>query len=141
MELRLPAQRLYAEARLPRYGRPGDAGLDLFSTEEHELGPGERHVFGVGVAVAIPEGYVGLIWDRSGLGTKGITSLGGVVDATYRGELRVTLVNTGGEPYRVLAGDRIAQMLVQAIPTVVVEDVAELPTTVRGDNGFGSSGR
>lgn len=141
MALQLQVQRLHTAAQVPRYGRPGDAGLDLFSIEEHTLGPGERHVFGAGVAVAIPAGYVGLIWDRSGLGAKGITSLGGVVDATYRGEIKVTLVNTSGEPYRVLTGDRIAQLLVQAIPTVVVEEAGELATTVRGSNGFGSSGR
>jgi dUTP pyrophosphatase len=140
--LRLAVRRLSADAVSPRYGRAGDAGLDLFASEQYELAPGARHVFGTGIAIAVPDGYVGLVWDRSGLATSaGITTMAGVIDATYRGEVRVPLLNTGDEPYVVQVGDRIAQLLVQAIPVVEVIEVDALDETQRGDAGFGSSGR
>jgi dUTP pyrophosphatase len=140
--LTLPVRRLNAGAVLPRYGRLGDAGLDLFSAEHHELAPGTRYVFGTGIAIAVPDGYVGLVWDRSGLAAHGgLTTMGGVIDATYRGEVRVPLLNTGDEPYIVHVGDRIAQLLVQAIPIVEIVEVDALDDTHRGSAGFGSSGR
>jgi dUTP pyrophosphatase len=140
--VRLLVKRLHQDAQLPRYGRPGDAGLDLCSVEQHTLAPGERHAFATGIAVAIPSGYVGLVWDRSGLASRhGIKSLGGVIDETYRGEVKVALVNTGNTDYEVQGGDRIGQMLIQAIPTVEVVEASELDDTVRGQQGFGSSGR
>lgn len=140
--LKLPVRRLSADAVAPRYGRAGDAGLDLFAAEQYELAPGTRHVFGTGVAIAVPDGYVGLVWDRSGLAVRaGITTMAGVIDATYRGEVRVPLLNTGDEPYVVHVGDRIAQLLVQAIPVLDVVEVDALDDTQRGSAGFGSSGR
>lgn len=142
MTLSLPVQLLHPAAVLPRYGRPGDAGLDLCSCEERELASGERHAFGTGVAIAIPEGYAGLVWDRSGLAVQaGLTTLAGVIDAGYRGEVRVPLLNTGAQAYRVQVGDRIAQLLVQPVPTISVEQVDRLDSTARGGAGFGSSGR
>jgi dUTP pyrophosphatase len=138
----LSVQRLVPMARLPRYGRPGDAGLDLFATEDYSLAPGERHAFATGIAVGVPAGYVGLVWDRSGLALRaGITTLGGVIDATYRGEVLVPLLNTGNQQYLVHAGDRIGQLLIQAIPVVEVAEVETLDGTDRGSSGFGSSGR
>ncbi len=140
--LTLKVQRLHPSATLPRHSRPGDAGIDLYASESFDLGPGERHVFGTGIAIAVPDGYVGLVWDRSGLAARaGLTTLGGVIDTTYRGEVRVTILNTHTEPYRIMAGDRIAQLLVQAVPAVTVEEVPALDTTERGEAGFGSSGR
>lgn len=142
MPLALAVQRLRAEATFPRYGRPGDAGLDLFSCEARDLAPGERHAFATGIAIAVPSGYVGLVWDRSGLAVRaGLTTMAGVIDATYRGEVKVPLLNTSSLPYRVEAGDRIAQLLVQAIPLVDVIEVPALDETTRGAAGFGSSGR
>lgn len=129
-------------ALLPRYGRLGDAGLDLFSAEAYELKPGERRAFGTGIAVAVPPGYVGLVWDRSGLALRaGITTLGGVIDATYRGEVQVALLNTGEQRYAIQIGDRIAQLLIQPVPVIEVSEVAALDDTQRGSAGFGSSGR
>lgn len=140
--VQLRVRRLHPLAMLPRYGRPGDAGLDLCTVESYLLQPGERYVFSTGLAMAVPGGYVGLVWDRSGLAARnGVTTLGGVIDATYRGEVKVTLLNTGSERYQVNAGDRIGQLLIQQIPDVAVSEASELEDTVRGGEGFGSSGR
>lgn len=138
----LPVRRLIPSAQLPRYGRPGDAGLDLFASESYTLGAGERRAFGTGIAIAVPPGYVGLVWDRSGLAVgAGVTTLGGVIDATYRGEVKVPLLNTGEQPYAIQVGDRIGQLLIQPLPLVEVSEVAALDETPRGPAGFGSSGR
>lgn len=142
MEVPLKIKRLHPDVVLPSYGRPGDAGLDLVSREDKLMQPGERHVFKLGFAMAIPEGCVALVWDRSGMAAKhGMKSMAGVVDHTYRGEMGVVLVNLSGGPYEVKRGDRIAQMLIQPIHTAQVEAVEELPDSVRGDGAYGSSGR
>lgn len=133
--------RTHPDARPPAYARTGDAGLDVCAVETVTLEPGARHVFRTGIAVELPPGYVGLVWDRSGLGSRGITSFGGVVDRTYRGEIKVTLFNSGPRAYTVHAGDRIAQLLVQPIVEASLTEVAELSATERGAEGFGSSGR
>ena len=138
----LPVQRLTPAAILPRYGRPGDAGLDLFSAESYDLSPGERRAFSTGIALAVPIGFVGLVWDRSGLAVRaGITTLGGVIDATYRGEVKVPLLNTGAQLYAIRVGDRIGQLLIQPIPIIEVSEAEALDDTPRGAAGFGSSGR
>lgn len=135
-------KRLEADARLPTYGRPGDAGLDIHTTESHILLPGERRLFRTGIALEIPPGTVALVWDRSGLAAKhGITAIGGVIDHTYRGECRCALLNTSDEPYEVKRGDRIAQILIQPVCTAEIEEVEELSDSIRGAGGFGSSGR
>jgi len=135
-------KRLVNDAILPKYGRDGDAGLDLYTTEEKLLQPGERYMFSTGIAFAIPKGTVGLIWDRSGLaGKHGLTALGGVLDHTYRGEIKVVLLNTSVDTYHVKKGDRIAQLLIQPIHTVTVVEKEVIDETVRSDGGFGSSGR
>lgn len=133
--------RTHPEARAPAYARAGDAGLDLCSIETVTLEPGARYLFRTGIAVELPTGYVGLVWDRSGLGARGITSFGGVVDQTYRGEIKVTLFNSGTDAHTVRSGDRIAQMLIQPIVEASVTEATELTATERGTDGFGSSGR
>jgi len=136
----LKTKKLNPEARLPTYGHVGDAGLDLYTTDTISVQPGERVIMSTGIAVAIPEGYVGLIWDKSGLAVKsGITVLAGVIDATYRGEIKVALLNTGKEVHEFSAGDKIAQMLIQNFESVTVEE-GELDETERGANNFGSTG-
>jgi len=138
----LKVMRLRPGVQLPRYGRPGDAGMDLYAAEGAMLQPGCQVVVQTGIAVEIPEGYVGLIWDRSGMAAKfGITTMAGVVDCTYRGEIGVVLMNVGRTPYQVQAGDRIAQMLIQPVVTAQIEETAELRETGRGGSGFGSSGK
>ncbi len=137
-------RRLREEAALPTRAYPGDAGFDLAACERHELGPGERALVGTGVAVAIPEGYAGFVQPRSGLATRhGITIVNapGLIDSGYRGELRVTLLNTDLEhPFMVEPGMRIAQLVVLAVPEVRLVEVEELPAAERGAAGFGSSG-
>ena len=135
-------KRLRPDIILPAYKHPHDAGLDIFSPEAFILQPGERRHVPVGWSLALPPGYVALIWGRSGLASKhGITCLGGVIEWTYRGEYRVVLLNTGNEPLEVKIGDRIAQVLIQPIVEATLEEVEELSSSERGEGGFGSSGR
>jgi dUTP pyrophosphatase len=138
----LPIQRLRPEAVVPARAYAGDAGLDLAACEALELAPGERAMVGTGLAVAIPEGHAGFVQPRSGLAAKhGITIVNtpGLVDAGYRGELKVILLNTGREPFAVEPGMRIAQLVVLPIPAVAPREVDELPASERGERGFGSS--
>jgi len=136
--------RLRDDAVLPARAYVGDAGLDLAACERHELGPGARALVGTGLAVAIPEGHAGLVTPRSGLAVEhGITIVNtpGVVDAGYRGELRVILHNTDRQAtFVVEPGMRIAQLLVVAVPDASLREVDELPASERGEGGFGSSG-
>jgi dUTP pyrophosphatase len=128
---------------LPSYQTPHAAGLDLVAAEETVIAPGERAAVGTGVAVALPEGYEAQVRPRSGLALKhGVTLLNspGTIDADYRGEIRVILVNLGGEPFAVRRGDRIAQLIVAPVVQATWEERAELPGTNRGDGGFGSTG-
>src|SRR5579859_6319269 len=97
----------------PSYAHPGDAGLDLCAAESRILEPGQRHLFSTGVALEIPAGYVGLVWDRSSLGVCGLTTFGGVIDSSYRGEIKVLLQNASDTAYHVNDGERIAQLLIQ----------------------------
>lgn len=134
-------KKLDPAARLPHKENPADAGIDLFTNESYTLAPGETHMFSTGIAGAIPEGYVALFWDRSGLGSKGIHRLAGVVDSEYRGEWKIVLTNLTPDPYEITAGDKIVQCIIQRFEPVVIKEVEELSKTLRGDKGFGSSGR
>ena len=143
-ELPVPLLRLDPDLPVPGYAHPGDAGADLCSTEDLVLEPGERRLVGTGVALALPEGYAGFVHPRSGLAARhGLTIVNapGTVDAGYRGELRVTLLNTdAGTPVRLRRGDRIAQLVVQRVAEACFVEVDELPGSVRGRDGFGSTG-
>jgi dUTP pyrophosphatase len=129
---------------LPVYAHPGDAGADLVSTDDVVLAPGERATVGTGLKIALPNGHVGFVVPRSGLAMKhGITIVNapGTVDAGYRGEIRVTLLNTdAAESYAIAVGDRIAQLIVMAVPSVRFVEVERLPGSDRGEGGFGSTG-
>jgi dUTP pyrophosphatase len=129
---------------LPSYAHPGDAGVDLAAAEDVELPPGERAVVPTGMAIALPDGYAAFIHPRSGLGAKlGVTIVNapGTVDAGYRGEIKVTLLNTDlRRAVRLRRGDRIAQMVVQRVEQVVFHEVTALPGSARGVGGFGSTG-
>ena len=131
-------------AEAPAYAHPGDAGADLVSTEALTLKPGHRATVGTGVSIALPDGYVGLVVPRSGLAAKhGITVVNspGTVDAGYRGEIRVTLLNTDAtEPYSISPGDRIAQLIVMPVTRARFIPVERLPGSQRGAGGFGSTG-
>jgi dUTP pyrophosphatase len=131
-------------AEAPVYAHPGDAGADLVSTEDVILAPGRRATVATGVSIALPDGYVALVVPRSGLAAKhGITVVNtpGTVDAGYRGEIRVTLLNTDAtEPYAIAAGDRIAQLLILPVARARFVPVDRLPGSERGEGGFGSTG-
>jgi dUTP pyrophosphatase len=135
--------RVRADARLPERAYAGDAGLDLATCEAVRLAPGERALVPTGLAVAIPEGYAGFVQPRSGLAARdGITVVNspGLVDAGYRGELQVVLLNTDRErTFTAEAGERIAQLVVLAVPELTLREVADLPPSERGVRGFGSS--
>jgi dUTP pyrophosphatase len=138
----LPVARVRAGARLPTRAYAGDAGLDLAACEPVELAPGERMVVPTGLAVAIPDGYAGFVQPRSGLAAQhgiAVVNAPGLIDAGYRGEIRVVLLNTGDRTFAAEAGERIAQLVVLRVPRVEVVEVAELPPSERGARGFGSS--
>lgn len=128
----------------PIYAKPGDAGADLRSTKALVIGPNQRALISTGVRIAMPNGLVGLVHPRSGLAAKhGITVLNspGTVDAGYRGEIMVTLLNTSEQDFEIKAGDRIAQIIFQEVVTPRFIAVSELPESARGSDGFGSTGR
>ena len=129
---------------LPARAHPGDAGADLHAACDVDLAPGERMVVPTGVAIALPDGYAAFVHPRSGLAARhGVTMVNapGTVDAGYRGEIRVTLINTDlREPVRLRRGDRIAQLVVQRVEYPLFSEVAVLPGSARGDGGFGSTG-
>jgi dUTP pyrophosphatase len=134
-------KKIAADAVLPTKHTPTDAGIDIYTNETYTLRPGERHMFSTGLSIEFPEGYVALLWDRSGLGSKGIHRLAGVIDSSYRGEWKVVLLNTTDEPFEIKQGDKIIQCIMQKFEPVEISEVAELSDTERGASGFGSSGR
>jgi dUTP pyrophosphatase len=135
---------LLSGEHVPEYAHPGDAGADLIATETVELAPGERATVGTGTAIALPDGFVAFVVPRSGLAAKhGITIVNspGTVDAGYRGEIRVILLNTDRTtPYTITAGDRIAQLVVLPVTRARFVPVERLPGSHRGEGGFGSTG-
>jgi dUTP pyrophosphatase len=141
--VRVPVLRVDAALPLPAYARADDAGLDLHAAEDVTLPPGARALVPTGLALAIPPGYAGLVLPRSGLALRhGVTLLNtpGLIDAGYRGEVKVLLVNLGGSAVTLGRGDRIAQLVVQRVEHVTLAPVSELPPTARGAGGFGSTG-
>jgi dUTP pyrophosphatase len=140
----LPVARLRDDSILPAQAYDGDAGLDLAACEHAQLGPGDRAIVGTGVAVAIPDGYAGLVVPRSGLAARhGLTILNapGLIDSGYRGELKVILLNTDPrEAFVIEPGMRIAQLVLVEVASVHLLEVGELPESERGAAGFGSSG-
>ncbi len=139
--MELKVKRVHKDARLPVYGHKGDAGLDIFSVNKCILEPSRAFPVPTGVKIAIPKGYVGLIWDKSGISLSGVHRLAGVVDSGYRGEVKVVMINLGDKPFVIDKGMKIAQLLVQPIQKVEVADVDGLDNTTRGEKGFGSTGK
>jgi dUTP pyrophosphatase len=136
--------RLDPAVPVPGYARHGDAGADLCAAEDIDLAPGERQLVRTGIAIALPEGYAGFVHPRSGLAARhGITLVNapGTIDAGYRGEIKVILLNTDlAKAVSLRRGDRIAQLVVQRVENVTFREVPALPESARGDNGFGSTG-
>ena len=143
MDLRVA--KLKDNAVIPTRAHPGDAGLDLYSTEIAHLGPGERWSVGTGIAIEVPEGHAGLVLPRSGLAREhgiALVNAPGLIDAGYRGEVRVLLLNTDpAETVRIEAGARIAQLVLTPVAIAAPVEVTELSDSARGEGGFGSSGR
>jgi dUTP pyrophosphatase len=137
-------KRLDPDLPVPARSHPGDAGADLYAAADVELAPGQRAVVPTGVAIALPDGYAAFVHPRSGLAARhGVTIVNapGTVDAGYRGEIRVTLLNTDSDrPVRLRRGDRIAQLVLQRVERPVFHEVETLPGSARGDGGFGSTG-
>jgi len=139
--MRLLIQKLSPEAILPKYALPHDAGMDVYSNETITLLPNEKKTIKTGIALAIPPGHVGLVWDKSGLASKfHLHTLAGVIDEMYRGELQIVLGNFGAAPYTIQKGTKIAQLLIQPIVHAQPAEVSALDETERGAGGFGSTG-
>ena len=142
--MQLRVRRLDPAARLPARAHDDDAGYDLCALEDATLQPGARALLRTGIAIELPAGYAGLVVPRSGLAARhgiAIVNAPGLIDAGYRGEVKVLLLNTDrAQPFVIAAGDRIAQLVIVAVATPPIVDAEELATTVRGEAGFGSSG-
>jgi dUTP diphosphatase len=140
----VPVVRLDPDLPLPAYAHPGDAGADLVTAVDVTLQPGERALVPTGIAMAVPEGYVALVHPRSGLAARhglSIVNTPGTIDAGYRGEVKVLLVNLdGAEPIRLRRGDRVAQLVIQRVEQAAFSEVEVLPDSVRGGGGYGSTG-
>ncbi|MBN2884786.1 dUTP diphosphatase [Patescibacteria group bacterium] len=136
----ITVERLNSAAKLPLRNHPGDAGLDLYSTENCSIPAYGQDSIPTGIKIAIPAGYVGLIWDKSGLASQGFTTLGGVIDSNYRGEIKVVFKNLSEDIYNIQAGQKIAQLLIQKIDTPIIKEGPIGNESERGKNGFGSTG-
>jgi dUTP pyrophosphatase len=138
----LKVKKLNPDAKLPSYAHHGDAGLDLYSAEDKTIKPNERAIVKTGIAMEIPHGYAGLVWDKSGIALKGgLKVLGGVIDCSYRGESLVAVVNLSDKNYEVKKGEKVAQMLIQKVEHMDILEATELSDTTRGAGGFGSTGK
>lgn len=140
----VPIKRLDKTLDMPAYAYVGDAGLDLRAAEDAVLKPFERKMVSCGIAIAIPQSYAGFVMPRSGLAAKhgiSIVNAPGLIDSNYRGEIKAILINLDAQnDFEIAHGDRIAQLVIMAVPPVVLEEAEELDDTVRGAGGFGSSG-
>ncbi|MDP3986066.1 MAG: dUTP diphosphatase [Candidatus Veblenbacteria bacterium] len=140
--MKLEVKKLDPRAKLPVYFFPGDAGLNLFAVEDVVIPAHERVMITTGLSLAVPGGYVGLVHDRSSMAAKaGVHALAGVIDAGFRGEFKLVFLNTSNDDYKISAGDKVAQFLIQPVERVEVVEVEELPPTERGAGGFGSTGK
>jgi dUTP pyrophosphatase len=142
MAIILKIKKLRSDVKIPQYARPGDACMDLFTIEPFELEPGERRSIPLGFAIEIPEGYVGLICDKSGLSHKyGIKTFGGVIDSGYRGEWHVGVMNLSDKFFSFESGHKVAQFLIQKVGQAQFQEVDELSDSERGKGGLGSTGQ
>ena len=139
--MKLQVQKLDPSAKLPSYAYEGDAGMDLFSLEDLRILSGEKAAIRTGLKFAIPKGYAGFVWDKSGLAAKHhLKTMAGVIDSNYRGELLVVLTNLGREMYKVEKGSKVAQLVIKPVANPEIEETEIQDETDRGERGFGSSG-
>jgi dUTP pyrophosphatase len=140
--MQIKIKKLHQDAKLPVYAHVGDAGMDFFALERTVLKSGEHIAIKTGISIEIPHGYAGLFWDKSGLSIKeGLKLLGGVIDAGYRGEVMIGMINLNKKEYVFEVGHKVAQMLIQKIETPEIVEVEELTDSSRGKSGFGSTGK
>jgi dUTP pyrophosphatase len=137
----VPILRVSPDAVLPTRAHPDDAGLDLYSLEDVTLEAGQGTVARTGIALALPIGHVGMVADRSSLAKRGVKTAGGIIDAGYRGEVHIVLRNLTHQAIQLKKGERIAQLLILPVATPAVQEVSSLDETLRGQNGFGSTGK
>ena len=141
--VKIQIQKIKDNAIIPKYAHEGDAGVDLYSTEDYLLKPGERILVSTGVKIAIPKGYEAQIRPKSGLALKhglSVANTPGTVDSCYRGEVGVIAINLGKEDYNIKKGAKVAQMIINKVEEAEFEEVKELEATTRNDGGFGSTG-
>ncbi len=139
--MKIKIKKLHPDAIIPKYAHSGDAGMDLFSLKEITLVPHYRIAIKTGISIELPKGYVGLIWDKSGVALKqGIKAMAGVMDAGYRGEYKIVMVNLSSKNFKINKGQKIAQLLIQKIERPEIEEEQSLSETSRGGGGFGSTG-
>jgi dUTP pyrophosphatase len=140
--MKIKIKKLDPDAKIPSYAHPGDAGMDMFANETVTVEPGQSVKIRTGVAMEIPEGHVGLMWDKSGLSVNhGLKVLGGVIDSGYRGESLLGVINLSKVPYTFEKGHKVCQMLIQKVENPEIEEVEGLTDTSRGEGGFGSTGK
>ncbi len=140
--MEMKVKKLHQEAKLPKYAHPEDAGMDLYSLKDVVVKP-DNSIYKVetGIALEIPSGYCGLIWDKGGISLKAIHSVGGVFDTGYRGDITVGVINLGKEDYMIEKGDKIAQILIQPVEHPELVEQTKLSGSARGINRFGSTGK
>jgi len=138
--IKIKIKKIHPSAIIPKYAHEGDAGMDLYSVEDLILKPKHRSRVKTGISIELPKGYVSLIWDKSGVASKGIKTMGGVVDSGYRGEYQVVIVNLSSKDFKIEKGQKIAQLLIQKVENPKVEIVGELSQSSRGIGSFGSTG-
>ena len=142
VSMEIKVKKLHPEAKLPSYAHSGDAGMDLYALEDAEVLPGQVAKVRSGLSFELPEGHVGLCWDKSGVSANHkIKTLSGVLDAGYRGELLMCVINLGSEAHIFNKGDKVLKMLIQKVEHPEIIEVSELTETARGDGGFGSTGK
>lgn len=139
--IKVRVKKLNPDAKIPTHGSFHAAGFDIYSCEDYELQPGEVHMFSTGLAYEIPEGKVFFLWDRSGMGAKGIHRFSGVIDSDYRGEVKVVLFNARKDAFKISKGDRLCQGLIQDYYKPEFIEADELSDSSRGAGGFGSTGK
>lgn len=141
--MKIQIKKIEKDAKIPKFALEGDAAMDLFSNEELAIAPGERVSCKTGIAIKLPAGYAGLIWDKSGLSHKfGLKMLGGVFDSNYLGEWFIGLINLSDTDYKIEKGQKIAQVVFQKIEIPKIEEVGEFDViTTRGEGAFGSTGK
>ncbi|OGD67288.1 deoxyuridine 5'-triphosphate nucleotidohydrolase [Candidatus Campbellbacteria bacterium RIFOXYC2_FULL_35_25] len=139
--MKIKIQKISEDAVVPNYAKAGDAGFDIYSSVDEAITPGEMKRISAGIKMEIPDGYVGLVWDKSGVAfNNGVKTMAGVIDSGYRGEILIVLKNLSEKTFEIKKGQKIAQMLIQKIESPEIEVADSLGETERGDGGFGSTG-